>query len=41
VHDDELVSNRAQQVSIVRDQHDRSLIVLQGDRQCLAHFKIQ
>src|SRR5688572_14353990 len=41
VDEDELVRDRAQQVPIVSDQHDCTFVVLQSDRECLAHFQVE
>ena len=41
IDEDQIIGDRAQQVAIVRDQHDRGFVVLQRHRQRLAHFQIE
>src|SRR6185436_13143179 len=41
VDEDQLVSDRAQQMPIVRDQHDCAFVVLQRDCERLAHFEVE
>ena len=41
VDEDQLVRDRAQQMPIVRDEHDRAFVVLQRHRQRLAHLEVE